>query len=86
MLTPHGLLHDLAFVLFVLALLPALFFLWRRLRKDPPWRGHARYTLVTGLLATLLLFLPGVAFYLFLAAVLAWFEVTAIRLWRLSGG
>ncbi len=84
--TLHGLLHDFAFVLFVLALLPAFFFLRRRLRKDPLWRGHARYTLVTGLLATLLLLLPGVAYYLFLAAVLVWFEVTAIRLRRLSGG
>jgi len=82
--TLHGLVHDLAFVVFVLALLPAFFFLWQRLRKDALWRGHARYTLVTGVLATLLLLLPGVAYYLFIAAVLAWFEVTAARLWRLS--
>ena len=82
--TLHGLVHDLAFVVFVLALLPAFFFLWQRLRKDALWRGHARYTLVTGVLATLLLLLPGVAYYLFITAVLAWFEVTAARLWRLS--
>jgi hypothetical protein len=79
--TLHGWIHDVAFVLFVLALLLAFFFLWRRLSKDPLWQGHARYTLVTGLLATLLLFLPGVAYYLFFAVVFAWFEVTAIRLW-----
>jgi hypothetical protein len=82
--TLHGWIHDVAFVLFVLALIPAFFFLWRRLSKDPLWRGHARYTLVTGSLATLLLFLPGVAYYLFFAVVLAWFEVMAVRLWRLS--
>jgi uncharacterized protein DUF998 len=82
--TPHGLVHDLAFVAFVLALLPAFYFLWRRFRKDSLWRSHARYTLVTGLLATLLLLLPGVAYYLFIAVVLAWFELTAVRLWRLS--
>jgi hypothetical protein len=29
--------------------------------------------------------MPGVAYYVFRAAVLAWFEATAIRLWRLSG-
>jgi hypothetical protein len=81
--TLHGWIHDLAFVLLVLALLPALFFLWRRFRGDPLWRGHARYTLVTGLLAALLLLLPGAAYYLFVAMVLVWFEVTAIRLWRL---
>jgi hypothetical membrane protein len=83
--TLHGWIHDLAFVLFVLALLSALFFLWRRLEKDPLWQNHARYTLVTGILAAILLFLPGVAYYLFVAVVLLWIELTAIRLWRLSG-
>lgn len=82
--TIHGWVHDLAFVLFVLTLLSALFFLWRRWRDNPLWRGHARYTLVTGLLAALLLPLPGVAYYLFLAVVLVWFEVTALLLWRLQ--
>jgi Protein of unknown function (DUF998) len=82
--TLHGLVHDLAFAVFVLALLPALFFLWQRFRKYPLWRDHARYTLVTGILATLLIVLPGPAYYLFIAAVFAWFEVTAVRLWRLS--
>jgi Protein of unknown function (DUF998) len=83
--TLHGWIHDLAFVLFVLALLPALFFLWRRFRGDSLWRGHARYTLVTGVSATLLLSLPGVAYYLFLAVVLVWFELTALRLWLIYG-
>lgn len=71
--TLHGWIHDLA-------LLSALFFLWRRLRRDPLWQNHARYTLVTGILAVLLLFLPGVAYFLFLAAVLLWIELTALRL------
>jgi hypothetical protein len=83
--TLHNLIHDLAFALFVLTLLPAFYFLWRRFRDDTLWRGHARYTLITGVLATLLLFLPGVAYYLFLATVLVWLEVTAFRLWRPSG-
>jgi len=80
----HGLIHDSAFIVFVLAILAALFFLWRRLRKDALWRGHARYTLATGILALLSLILPGVAYYLFLFALLAWIEVTAIRLWHSS--
>jgi uncharacterized membrane protein YidH (DUF202 family) len=80
--TPHGLVHDLAFVLFVLALLPAFFFLWRRFRKDPAWRGYARYTLATGMIATLSLILPGVAYYLFIFVVLLWTSVTGARLWR----
>ena len=84
--TLHNLIHDLAFALFVLALLPAFFFLWRRFREDALWHDHARYTLATGVTATLSLFLPGVAYYLFIAVVLVWFEATAVRLWRLAGG
>ena len=57
--TPHGMVHDAAFVLFVLALVPALFLLWRRMRKDARWRGHARYTLATALIASAGLLLPG---------------------------
>ena len=80
--TLHGWIHDLAFVLFALALLSALFFLWQRLRKDPLWHNHARYTLATGVLAALLLALPGVAYYLFLAVVLLWVGITSVRLWE----
>jgi hypothetical protein len=80
----HGLIHDVAFVIFVLAFLAALFSLWQRFEADPRWRGHARYTLATGILVVLLLLLPGVAYYLFIVTLLAWIEATAIRLWRLS--
>jgi hypothetical protein len=79
----HGLIHDSAFVVFVLAFLAALFFLWWGLRWDARWRVHARYTLATGILSVLLLLLPGVAYYLFLVTLLAWIEITAIRLRRL---
>jgi uncharacterized membrane protein YidH (DUF202 family) len=79
--TLHGLIHDLAFVLFVLALLLAFPFLWRRFRRDPAWRAHAPYTLATGVIATLSLFLPGVAYYLFIAVVLVWIGTTGVRLW-----
>jgi hypothetical protein len=82
--TLHGLVHDLAFALFVLALLSSFFFLWRRLRGEASWRGHARYTLATAVVAALLISLPGVAYYLFIVAVLVWMEVTAICLLRYS--
>jgi hypothetical protein len=78
----HGLIHDAAFAIFVLAFLAALFSVWRRFDANPRWRGHARYTLATGILATLLLLLPGVAYYLFIVTLLAWIEVTAMRLWQ----
>jgi uncharacterized membrane protein YidH (DUF202 family) len=80
----HGLIHDAAFVIFVLAFLAALYSLWRRFEADPRWRRHARYTLATGILAVLLLLLPGVAYYLFIVTLLIWIEATAIGLWRSS--
>ncbi len=78
----HGLIHDSAFVVFALAFLAALFFLWWGLGWEARWRRHARYTLATGMLAVLLLLLPGLSYYLFLVTLLAWIEVTAILLWR----
>jgi len=33
--TWHGLIHGLAYLLFIFSLLPAFFFLWWRLRRDP---------------------------------------------------
>jgi hypothetical protein len=78
----YGLIHDSAFVVFVLAFLVALFSLWLTLRVDARRRLYARYTLATAILAVLLLILPGVAYYLFLVVLLAWVAVTAISLWR----
>jgi hypothetical protein len=83
--TLHGWVHDASFVIFVLALTSALCLLWLRMSEDRLWRGHARYTLVTAVLAMVLLFLPGVAYYLFLVVVLVWFAATAVKLRRVSG-
>lgn len=80
--TWHGWIHGLAFILLVLSLLPALLFWWWRLRRDPRWRGYDLYTLISAVLYVALLFASAAqwAFYLFLAVVLAWIEVMAIRL------
>ena len=79
--TWHGLIHGLAYFHFIFSLLPAFFFLWWRLRRDPLWRGYYLYTLITGVLYVLLFLRPEpVAFYLFLALILVWIEVMAIRL------
>jgi hypothetical protein len=48
--------------------------------------ARARKRLATGVVATPSIFLPSIAYYIFPAVVLAWMEVTAIRLWRLSTG
>jgi uncharacterized membrane protein YidH (DUF202 family) len=76
----HGLVHDAAFIVFAAALILALLALWRRMRGDPAWRRHAHLTLATAVVCTACLVLPGVAYYLFLAAALAWIEMTALRL------
>lgn len=80
--TAHGWIHDLAFVLFALSYPAALLSLWRRMQRDPLWRAHGRYTLVTALLAPACLLVGGPAYYVFLASALLWFEVTAVKLWR----
>ena len=80
--TLHSLIYDVAFVLLVFALLGALSWLWRTFRTDPRWRGYARYTLATAILAMLFLVLPSVAYYLFILTLIAWIEATAIRLYH----
>ena len=82
--TLHGWVHDLSFVLLIVSLVPSFFFLWRRMERNPMWRGYGRYTLVTGLLAIPLFSLPGPTYYLSLILVLIWFEVLGIRLWAIS--
>ena len=84
--TWHGLIHGLAYLLFVFSLLPSFFFLGWRLRRDPFWRGYSLYTLITGVLYALLFFRPEpVAFYPFLALILVWIEVMVIRLRSIVG-
>jgi hypothetical protein len=80
--TWHGWIHVLAFILLVFSFLLALFFWWWRLRRDPRWRGYDLYTLITAILYVALLLVSAWqwGFYLFLAVVLAWIEVMAIRL------
>lgn len=78
-----GFIHDAAFAVFALALLLSLLFLWRRMDRDSLWQAHARFTLATVIVCAACLVLPGVAYYVFLAAALLWIEVTAVRLLRL---
>lgn len=76
-----GFIHDAAFAVFALALLLSLVFLWRRMDRDPLWHSHAWFTLVTVIVCAACLVLPGVAYYIFLAAALLWIGLTAFRLW-----
>lgn len=85
--TWHGLIHLAAFLLMGLSFLFSLLFLWRRMVRDPPWRGYGWYSLVSAGLAVLLFFVPGqLAVYLFFAVLLVWVEVVAIHLRSVAGG
>jgi hypothetical protein len=83
--TWHGVIHGISYLVFVFTSTPAFFFVWRRMRKDPLWRGYGLVTLITGVLCAILFFMPGAAaFYVFLALILAWIEAMAIRLHSLA--
>ena len=83
----HGLIHGIAYLLIVFSVLPCFFFLWWRMRGDPRWRGHGLYTLLTGVIMVILFLTPwSLSFYFFLALMLAWVEVTALRLRSVSEG
>lgn len=78
--TWHGRLHDLSFVLLGLTLFPAMIVLSFAFRNDEKWRNLSLYTWGTLLFAVPAFALKGVAFYVFLFAILVWNEVVAIRL------
>jgi hypothetical protein len=78
--TWHGILHDAFFVMLGLTLMPGMLVLGRAFQFDRRWRGLAVYTWLTAALALPTFFLKGIAFYIFLAAILAWSEVIAWHL------
>jgi hypothetical protein len=78
--TWHGILHDSSFTVIGLTLMPAMILLGFVFRKDPRWENLAVYTWVTVALAIPTFWTKGVAFYIFLAAILLWCEVIAFRL------
>lgn len=80
--TWHGVLHDIAFVSLGLTLFPAMLLLGFAFRQDGYWRGLGTCTWVTIALAAPAFVLKGLAFYGFLAAVLVWSELSALRLYR----
>jgi len=83
--TISGWIHALAFFLLIGSLMPSFFFMWRRLQNDPRWQGYDWYALVSGILALITFFIPGVGFYLSLLVMLMWIEVMALRLLSISG-
>lgn len=87
--TLPGIIHSLAFDLFMLAQIAMYFFMWRYFRQDARWQGYDHYSLAVGLLALplfiIFMALPPIFpwFYLWLLLIpLAWIEVVAIHLFN----
>lgn len=78
--TWHGRLHDSSFVVIGLTLMPAMSLLGFVFLKDKRWKNLATYTWVTVALVIPTFWMKGIAFYIFLFAMLVWCEVIAFRL------
>jgi hypothetical protein len=78
--TVAGAVHDMAFVLLGITLLPALLILPLRMRQSPTWHAHATYTWATAAVLIPTFLLRGLAFYIFLGAILLWFGITGRKL------
>lgn len=82
--TWHGLIHDSSFTVIGFTLMPAMVILGFVFLQDVRWKNLAIYTWVTVVLAVPTFWMKGVAFYFFLAAILIWCEVIALRLRSLN--
>lgn len=78
--TWHGLLHDGFFAVLGFTLMPGMLLLGRVFQKHEQWKNLALYTWGTLALVIPTFWLKGVAFYIFLLAILTWSEVIAFRL------
>lgn len=82
--TWHGHLHDASFVVIGFTLMPAMVLLGFVFLREAHWKNLAIYTWITVVLAVPTFWMKGVAFYFFLAAILIWCEVIALRLRSLN--
>jgi hypothetical protein len=76
----HGLLHDSFFALLGLTLMPGMLLLGGVFLQNEQWKNLSVYTWITLALIVPTFWLKGVAFYVFLMAILTWSVVVALRL------
>ena len=81
--TLHGEIHDAAYLLLGLSFLPGLAVLAVDFGRRPEWRLHAGITWLVLLLTLPSFAIKGITFYIFLLGVMAWYELTALRIWQL---
>ena len=78
--TWHGILHDSFFTVLGVMLMSGMLLLGRVFQKNDQWKNLSIYTWGTLALVIPTFWLKGMAFYVFLAAILLWSEVVAFRL------
>ena len=78
--TWNGFLHDAFFVVLGATLMPGMLLLGRVFQKHEHWKDLALYTWGTLALVIPTFWLKGIAFYVFLLAILVWSEIIAFRL------
>jgi hypothetical protein len=78
--TWHGVLHDSFFALLGLTLMPGMLLLGRVFQRNAQWQNLALYTWGTLALVIPTFWLKGLAFYVFLLAILTWIVLIAVRL------
>ena len=78
--TWNGFLHDAFFVVLGVTLMPGMLLLGRVFQENEQWKNLSLYTWATLALVIPTFWLKGVAFYVFLLAILTWSEVVALRL------
>jgi len=78
--TWHGFLHDGFFAVLGVMLMSGMLLLGRVFQRNEEWKNLSIYTWGTLALVIPTFWLKGVAFYVFLAAILIWSEVIAFRL------
>ena len=78
--TWHGILHDTFFAVLGIMLMTGMLLLGRVFQKHEHWKNLSIYTWGTLALVVPTFWLKGMAFYVFLASILIWSEVVALRL------
>jgi hypothetical protein len=81
-ITWHGRLHDMAFMSLGLLLIPAMILLAVSFHSHGYWKTLSVFTWVTFALAMPTFAIKGLVFYAFLAVMLVWNVLAAIRLWK----
>lgn len=78
--TWHGFLHDAFFAVLGFTLMPGMLLLGRVFQHEEQWKNLSVYTWGTLALVIPTFWLKGLAFYVFLLAILVWCEIVAWRL------